>query len=78
MKKVLIYSTPTCPYCIQAKEYFKEKGIKYEEKDVASDDKAREEMTKKSGSLAVPVIIIGDEVIVGFDKDAVNKALEIK
>lgn len=74
-KKVLIYTTPTCPYCKQAKEYFKENKIDYEEADVANDSDKAQEMIDKSGQMGVPVIVIGDEVIVGFDKEKIDKAL---
>jgi glutaredoxin 3 len=74
-KKVIIYSTPTCPYCQQAKDYFDEKKIKYTEHNVAEDEKARQEMIDKSDQMGVPVIIIDKKVIVGFDKPAIEKAL---
>ena len=67
-KKVKIYSTPTCPYCKMAKEWMKEQKIEFTDVDVSSDEKAAEEMTEKSGQMGVPVIVVGDEVIVGFDK----------
>ncbi len=58
-----------------AKEYFKEKGIEYEEHDVAADQARRKEMVDKSGQLGVPVIDIEGQIIVGFDKDTVEKTL---
>lgn len=75
MKPVTIYTTITCPYCKKAKAYFQEKGIRFTEKDVTEDPRAQEEMIKKSGMLAVPVIDIGGTIIVGFDKEAIEKAL---
>lgn len=77
MKKVTVYSTPTCPYCKMAKEYFTEKKIEYSDVDVAADEKKAQEMIEKSGQMGVPVIDIDGEIIVGFDKEAVNKALGI-
>ena len=68
MKNVTIYSTPTCHFCHMAKDYFKENNIAYTEYDVASNLEKRKEMVEKSGQMGVPVIIIGDEVTVGFDK----------
>ncbi len=74
-KKVVIYSTPTCPYCKKAKEYFSQKGISYVDYDVAGDrDKARE-MIQKSGQMGVPVIMIGDEIVVGFNQSKVDELL---
>lgn len=77
MKKVIIYSTPTCTYCNAAKEFFKEKGVSYEEHDVAADTERRKEMVDKSGQLGVPVIDIEGQIIVGFDRDTVAKTLGI-
>jgi len=77
MKKVTIYSTPTCVYCKMVKEFFKENKIDYTEKDVSVDDKAREEMVDKSHQMGVPVIDIEGEIFVGFDKDILSNALGI-
>lgn len=74
-KKVLIYTTPTCPYCQQTKEYLKEKNIAYEEVDVAADSVKAQEMIDKSGQMGVPVVMIDDEVIIGFDKEKIDKTL---
>lgn len=78
MKIVTIYTTPTCVYCRMAKAFFTEKNVAYAEKDVVTDMKAREEMVQKSGQLGVPVIDIGGTIIVGFDRDALTKALDLK
>ena len=75
---VKIYSTSTCPYCHMAKEYLKEKGIKFKEFNVAKNDKAREEMIKKSSQMGVPVLEINDKIIVGFDRQEIEKALKKK
>ncbi len=77
MKKVTIYSTPSCTYCHMAKEFFKEKGVAYEEFNVAADLPKRQEMIDKSGQLGVPVILIDDQVIVGFDKGTISQLLAI-
>lgn len=74
-KKVIIYSTPTCGFCNMAKEYFKENDIEYEEIDVSQDQKAAEDMVKKSGQMGVPQIYIGETLIIGFDKDTIAKEL---
>ncbi len=74
---IKVYSTPTCPYCTMAKEYLSSKGVTFENVDVSADKAAGEEMVKISGQMGVPVIVADDEVIVGFDKGAINKALNI-
>ena len=74
-KKVVIYSTPTCPYCKRAKEYFSRKGVSYTDIDVAQDREKAKEMTQKSGQMSVPVIIIDGEIVVGFDQAQLDKLL---
>lgn len=74
---VTIYTTPTCAYCKLAKEFFKEHNIAYAEKNVMADQAAREEMMKKSNSLSVPVIDIGGEIVIGFDKEKLSRLLRI-
>jgi len=76
-KKVAVYSTPTCPYCIRAKGFLKEKGIEFEDIDVSADQSKGEEMIQKSGQMGVPVIDIEGEIIVGFDKTKIEAALGV-
>ena len=78
MPKITIYTTPTCAYCKMAKAFFKESAAAYEEKDVTADDKARDEMIQKSGSMAVPVIDVDGQIIVGFDKVELTKLVGLK
>jgi len=75
MAKVIIYTTPTCGYCKQAKAYFQEHDIEYTEKDVAADLEAQKEMMTKSGQLGTPVIDIDGEAIIGFNKPKIDMAL---
>lgn len=78
MAKVTIYSTPTCPYCDMAKRYLKENNVEFKAIDVSKDTKAATEMVEKSGQMGVPVLDIDGQIIVGFDKDAIKKALKLK
>lgn len=73
--KVKIYTTGTCPWCVKTKEFFKANNIKYEEVNVGADEKARNEMFDKSGQFGVPVTDVNGTVIVGFDKEALKKAI---
>jgi len=75
MQNVTIYSTPSCHFCHVAKDFFNEKKVAYTEYDVASDLEKRKEMMEKSGQMGVPVIIIGDEIVVGFDKQKISQLL---
>lgn len=68
-KKVEIYTTPSCKFCTRAKEYMKENDIKYKDYNIREDEDKRQEMIEKSGAMSVPVIVMGDEVMVGFEED---------
>ncbi len=74
-KKVTIYSTPTCHFCHLAKDFFQEKGVKYEEYNVATDLEKRKEMVEKSGQMGVPVIDIDGQIVVGFAEEQVASLL---
>lgn len=76
-KKVTVYSTSTCPYCIKAKQFLKDNNIEFEDIDVSVDQEKVQEMVEKTGQMGVPVINIDGEIIVGFDKDAITKALNL-
>ena len=76
--QVKIYTTPTCPYCKLAKSYMDAQGVAFEEIDVAADSNAAQEMVKVSGQMGVPVIMVDDQVIVGWNKTALEEALGAK
>jgi len=76
--KVIVYSTPTCPWCRTAKEFLKNHNIAFKDYDVSTDEKAKKEMIKKSDQIGVPVLDINGTIIIGFDIDAIKSALKIK
>jgi len=78
MKNVTIYSTATCHFCKDAKEFFKQNNIPYTEYNVGIDPVKRKEMVEKSGQLGVPVIVVDSEVIVGFDEGRLHDLLLAK
>ena len=73
--QVTIYSTPWCVYCHMAKEYFKSKKVAFREVDVGADQDAARALVAKTGQMGVPVIEIGEEVILGFDRLRIDLAL---
>lgn len=77
MKKVTIYSTPTCHFCHMAKEYFAEHNIPYTEYNVASDLEKRKEMIDKTRQMGVPVIDIDGQIIIGYEEKTLAKALGV-
>lgn len=76
-KHVKIYSTPTCVWCRATKEFLTDHKVPYEEVNVAADAKAREYMFNRTGQMGVPVIEIGNDVIIGFDEDRISELLDI-
>ena len=77
MNTVTIYSTPSCHFCHMAKDFFKEKNVEFQDFDVSADQEKRKEMIEKSGQMGVPVIIIGNQLIVGFNKPKIVEILGI-
>ena len=75
--EVIIYSTPVCHYCQAAKEFFAENNIAYTEHDVAADADKRQEMIDMTGKMGVPVIRIGNDVVVGFDESKLRELLKL-
>ena len=74
-KSVKVYSTPTCPWCIRAKQFLKENNIEFQNLDVSSDKLAADQMMAKTGQMGVPVLDIDGEFIIGFDKDKIKQSL---
>lgn len=72
---VKVYSTNSCPWCVKAKQYLKSKNVEFEDLNVQTDMEARESMLKKSKQMGVPVLDINGTIIVGFDKNAIDAAL---
>lgn len=74
MENVIVYTSNTCPYCTTAKGYLDDKGVEYVERNVQTDPEARKELMDM-GHMGVPVIVIGEEEIVGFDKSKLDEIL---
>jgi glutaredoxin 3 len=73
---VTIYTTPSCAYCKVAKDFFRAQRVPFTEYNVASDQRKAEEMLRRSGQTAVPVIDVNGKIIVGFNKPEIEKALK--
>ncbi len=74
--KVIVYSTNACPYCVMVKDWLKEKKVSFEEYNVGENREKAKEMIEKSGQMGVPVIDVNKEIIIGFDKPQLEKALK--
>ena len=78
VNSVIVYSTPTCPFCIRAKQFLKDNNVQFEDIDVSENQEKAQEMIKKSGQMGVPVLEIGGDIVVGFDKEKIKETLGIK
>ena len=74
-KKVTVYSTPTCPYCKRVKDYLTQKGVSFSDYNVAEDREKAKEMIDKSKQMGVPVIVIDNDVVVGFNQVKLDSLL---
>lgn len=77
MNTVTIYTTPTCHFCHAAKEFFAANAIEFTEKDVSASKENADEMISKSGQMGVPVIFVGEELVVGFDQPRLRELLKM-
>lgn len=77
MPNVTIYSTPSCHFCHAAKEMFTANNVPFTDHNVATDLPRRQEMIQKSGQMGVPVIFVGDELVIGFDEDRLRELLHL-
>ncbi len=78
MAKVILYKTSHCPWCHKAEEWFKAHKVQFVARNVEEDDKAAEEMVRKSGQRGVPVIDIDGKIVIGYDEPELKRALKIK
>jgi glutaredoxin-like YruB-family protein len=76
LAKVKVYSTPVCPWCTKVKEYLQSIGVEFENVDVSKDREAAMAMVRKTRQMGVPVTEIGENYIIGFDKDSIDRALK--
>ncbi|HHS96694.1 MAG TPA: NrdH-redoxin [Chloroflexi bacterium] len=73
--RVIIFTTPTCSFCRAAKTYLRQRGIRFREVDVSRDQAALRDMVRRSGQQGVPVIQIGNKIVVGFDRPKIDRLL---
>lgn len=76
MANVVVYSSDTCPYCVAAKDFLKNNNVEFEEKNISTDSSARTELMKM-GHMGVPVIIVDDQEVVGFDQPKLKTLLDL-
>ncbi len=74
-KRVIVFSTPTCPHCNRAKHYLRSRGVRFRDVDVSRDRAAARDMVRRSGQQGVPVLDIGGKIVVGFDRAKIDQLL---
>lgn len=74
---VTVYTTPTCMYCHQLKNFLQEKGVDYTEVDVSQDQEAARRIVQETGQMGVPVTKIDDRYILGFARDTISEILDV-
>lgn len=77
-KRVVVFSTPTCPHCTNVKRYLKQNGVRFKDVDVSRDSRAAAEMVRKTGQQGVPQLWINNRPVVGFDRSKIDTLLELK
>ena len=76
--KVLVFTAPTCSWCVRLKAYLRERQVPFREIDVARDQRAAQDLVRRTGQMGVPVIEIDGRPIVGFDKPQIDRLLGLK
>jgi glutaredoxin 3 len=74
--RIVVFSTPSCGWCRKAKGYFKEKGLRFRDVDVSRDQKAALDLQRRTGQTSVPVILINNRPVIGFDRKEIDRILE--
>lgn len=76
-KRVTVYTTPSCPWCNRLKAYLNKKGIHFTEVNVAADQRAAEELVRRTGQQGVPQTEIDGEWVIGFDQKRIDQLLNL-
>ena len=76
--RVIVFSTPTCPWCTRAKSYLRGRGVAFQDVDVSRDPAAARDLVRRTGQMGVPVIEIDGRPIVGFDQARIDSALGLR
>jgi len=75
--RVVVFTTTTCPYCQAVKRYLREKRIRFREVNISRDARAAQDLARR-GFRGVPVVLINNRPVVGFNKPEINRLLSIR
>ncbi|MFQ5574940.1 MAG: glutaredoxin family protein [Terriglobia bacterium] len=76
IEQVKLFTSPTCPYCVLVKSFLRDRGVDYRELDVRADDGLRTQMIEVSGQMGVPVVEAHGQVVVGYNRRALEELTE--
>ncbi len=76
--KVIVFSTPTCSWCTTVKQYLKKNNIRFRDIDITKDERAAKDMVRRTKQQGVPVTLVNNRPVIGFNKLELNKLLNIK
>lgn len=76
-QRIIVFSTPNCPWCTKVKQYLKQNNFRFRAIDISKDDRAAKDLVRRTGQMGVPVTLINNRPIVGFNKKEIDKALGI-
>ena len=75
--RIIVFSTPNCPWCTKVKRYLKEHNFRFRDVDISKDDKAAKDVVRRTGQMGVPVVIVNNKPIIGFNKKELDRILNI-
>jgi len=75
--RVIVFSTPSCSWCTRVKQYLRQNQVRFKEIDVSKDEKAGKDMVRMSGQTGVPVTLVNNRPVVGFDKSKLDRLLDL-
>ena len=76
MSRVVVFTTPTCSWCKKVKDYLKKNNVRFKEINVARDQQAAKDIVRMTGQRGVPVVLINNRAIVGFDKPKIDALIQ--
>jgi glutaredoxin 3 len=78
MKKVIVYSTTNCPWCVKVKDFLRQNGVPFEERNAKENREYALEVQQKSGGVTIPVTDVEGMIILGFNPAKLKAALGIQ
>jgi glutaredoxin 3 len=77
-KRVIVFTTPSCSWCRRVKQYLREHKVAFKEIDVSKNQSAARDIVRRTGQTGVPVILINNRPIVGFNRSLIDRLLGLK